>query len=183
MFLKNWYVPLASCFLYGINNTDKMTYKGYTGNEYPASWGTGYLRIGETSGGSGYLNMRNCITNLDSGNAGVVFGTGTTPPTLDDYCLSGDLVSNYVASVSISSTPDEDGVSLTALYTITNNGDSAFTIAEIGLVCNIHSSYGSYANAMYKALLERTVLTEPVTIQAGGVGLVRYNIRVNLPTA
>lgn len=110
---------------------------------------------------------------------GVVLGTGTVAPTLDDYKLSGDLITTVTASCSFTMTPDENGITFKSLFTITNTGDSDITIGEIGLICN---PYNSSSAEVYKALLERTVLDSPVAIEAGGVGQVTYTIRMDFPS-
>lgn len=72
---------------------------------------------------------------------------------------------------------DENGEVIKEYNTTT--GDSAISIGEIGLIA---SSSNSYTTADYKALYERTVLDTPVTIEAGGVGIVNYSIKLQYPT-
>ena len=76
-------------------------------------------------------------------------------------------------------TPDESGLTITALYTITNTGSSAFTIGELGLIAATYTNVSTNS----KCLVERTVLDTPVTIPAGGIGQVEYTITFNYPTA
>ena len=111
------------------------------------------------------------------GGGGVMFGDGTTPVTLDDYKLSGNIITTISSSVSLSWDSDDEGCSGTALYTLTNSGDSAITISEVGLFS------GVFSNNNMNYMLERTVLDEPVTIEAGAIGQVTYTIRLNYPTA
>lgn len=122
-------------------------------------------------------SMRVLRTNY-TGYGGVVLGTGTQAPTIDDYCLSGDLISSYTHSASFSNDFDENGAFGTTLFTITNTGTKAFTIGEIGLISGLNSNGSSY-----KALLEHTVLETPITIEPGGVGQITYTLRMNYPTA
>lgn len=106
---------------------------------------------------------------------GVAFGDGSTPVSFDDYELAGQAHAAYDATASISKSVDDDGATITALYTITNNSDADMVIAELGL-------FHGYNNTVY-FMVERTVLDSPVTIPAGGVGQITYTIRMNYPTA
>ena len=106
---------------------------------------------------------------------GVAFGDGSTPVSFDDYTLAGQVHTAYDATASISKSVDDDGATITALYTITNNSDVDMVIAELGL-------FHGYNNVI-QFMVERTVLDSPVTIPAGGVGQITYTIRMNYPTA
>lgn len=106
---------------------------------------------------------------------GVCFGNGTTPPTENDHCMEGDLLTNYGYSQTYNFSKD----SVTVTYTITNSGNDPFTISEVGLLTHAYQQdkYGSYYSS--GILLDRTVLESPITIPAGGVGQVTYTIRMN----
>lgn len=95
---------------------------------------------------------------------GVVFGEGTEPPTYEDYKLAGTPITGITATVTHNN--KHDATELEYVYTITNGNSYAITIAEIGIVT---SGY---------CLLERSLLDNPVTIPAGGIGQVTY--RINL---
>lgn len=112
-------------------------------------------------------------------STGVSFGNGTAKPTLEDYTYAGDLLTNYSHTYTQTIGSDEQGWFVKTVYTITNTGDEAFTISEVGLTCQ-YSSVGSYYRTY---LYERTLLDEPVTIEAGGVGVVTYIVRFDPPTA
>lgn len=109
-----------------------------------------------------------------TGGAGVIFGTGDTPPTIDDTRLSGDIVSGFTSSYSQETGVDDEGAYVRTMYTITNTGSEAKTIKEVGLLATVASS--TYA------LIERTVLDEPVTLAAtNGVGQITYTIHYDAP--
>ena len=111
---------------------------------------------------------------------GVLFGTGDTPASLDDYKLAGDMIQNIAASISKTYSYSEAQPSLKAVYTITNNNAAAITIKEVALhVQYTYNSNGSVSGCV----IDRTVLDTPVTIPAGGVGQVEYTIAFNIPTA
>lgn len=115
---------------------------------------------------------------------GVLFGTGTTPPSGGDYALSGDIVDTITVSNVRSHTVDDSGDTLTMVYTITNTGDTDITIGEVGLIAPFqYACTASNNRKTVYPLIERTVLDKPITIPSGGVGQVTYTIRMNYPTA
>lgn len=174
MFTKNWYKYIASC----LNNAAVGTVKTLTGESYsPASYNDAIkLCYKVNSYNTASLHyLRNSLSDY----SGPVIGTGTTAPTVDDYFLSGDVITTFTSSVNITTEDTEDGSIITALYTITNTGDSAFTVGEIGLLGTAKSGQN---DPKYRVLFERTVLDSPVTIEPGGVGQVTYTIRMNYPT-
>lgn len=177
MFTKNWYKAISNIIRYGGGSS--MQYKN-TSNSYcnlnivvadP-------LHIGREYDIASVPSLYRMKQGL-SGSGGVIIGTGTTPPTLDDYYLSGDLITGYTYSAAVSNTYDGDRVTITALYTITNTSAADFTVGEIGLIANLYQ-YND-ASGDKKALLERTVLDSPVTIPAGGVGQITYTITIEYP--
>lgn len=109
----------------------------------------------------------------------VMFGTGDTPPTINDYNLSGDFIAGLVATQVTTNLINSDSLSISALYTLINSNAEAVTIKEVGL----GQSFFYYNSGQNSCLLDRTVLDTPVTIPAGGVGQVEYTITFNLPTA
>lgn len=117
------------------------------------------------------------------GGYGLLFGTDNTPPTVDDYKLAGDVITNCTYSNTTTSTITEDGSegTLTNVYTITNNNDAEITIGEIGLYSELcwMTAYKAYTS--YPVLLERTALETHITIPAGGVGQITYTIKMNYP--
>ena len=119
-------------------------------------------------------------TDLARYTSGVLFGTGDTPASLDDYKLAGDVIQNINASVYKTYSYSEAQPSLKALYTITNNNEATITIKEVAL--NLQFDYTSSGSST-GCVIDRTVLDTPVTIPAGGVGQVEYTITFNLPTA
>lgn len=113
------------------------------------------------------LNTLYGITNADtytSNAAGgstaywyFIFGDGTTPPTIDDYKLSGDIVVPTMVSGTASASSGSNGI--TFQMTVINNTETPMTIGEIG-ICNVISSGGC-------VMLTRDVLLQPVVLQAG----------------
>lgn len=104
---------------------------------------------------------------------GVVLGTGDAEPTEDDYTLSGTIITTFgVSSTTEHIYNSEDGsYTIENVYTITNTGSSTFTIKEIAWFANFFYGGGtSYACF----LIDRTLLEEPITLEAGQVGQVTY---------
>lgn len=144
-----------------------------------------------------YNSMKNAYqvdvsTNLaNSSNSntfgyGVFFGSGNEPVTVDDYKLSGDVVSGYTYSYKVNSTYAADGSNgiVQYDYTITNNNDTEITIGEVAIFGEAtwqtsSSSSTKYTHHYY--MFERTALETPITIPAGGVGQVTYAIHMNHP--
>lgn len=179
MFTRNWYVSIGAAAFSNLSteNIIALGVKEYTGATATSLSGTsGWVQL--TGSGICQGNIGNVITSLGYSKSGVAFGTGTTEPALDDYTLSGNIVSTLTPSSETTITHTADFSSLTCVYTLSNTGDADVTIAEVGLFST------PITNSGYRiCLLERTVLDEPVTIPAGGVGRVTYTIRMEYPTA
>lgn len=170
MFTKNWYKALASCL-----SRKAAPCIDAGGSERNLSVGYGWIGTGSSS--DSYCPIGYVRTNL-TGTAGfVAFGTGTTPPTLDDYTLSGNIVTGISTTAKVSGGFTDSGTEVSATYTITNNNDTAVTIGEIG-------AFGASGSTTGKGvMLERTVLESPITIEPGGVGQVTYTLRCDIQTA
>ena len=108
---------------------------------------------------------------------GVIFGDGTTKPTVDDYKLAGNVISDFVSTHTITMNSDASTgtTSITKTYTITNTGTSAITIAEVALIDSFKN--GSWYQPF---IIDRTVLDNPVTIAPGEVGQVVYTLSAGL---
>lgn len=113
------------------------------------------------------------IATKKTDTSGVVFGTSDTPPSFNDYFLKGEMITCLSGSGALTVEEDDTGVTYTSVFTVTNTSDAEVTVKEIGYI----SSYSICV--MY----DRTVLDEPLTIPAGGIGQVTYTIRMNYPTA
>lgn len=177
MFTRNWYKNIARVIHYSYGY-DTVNYNGEIGTSQS---GQGYangacIQLGYKNESYAYIPSMWYLRSSLSQSSGVFLGTGNTPATIDDYRLAGDIVSGFTYNSNVVSESDNDGLTLTANYTITNTSDAEIVIAEIGIIQN--TSVGT-KNANYKMLLERTVLESPITIPAGGVGQVTYTIRLN----
>jgi hypothetical protein len=176
MVTKNWFRALAAQMIQSsgiemVSTTNAKVTQG-NGQGYSLDFGNDYYQC-PSMYQPRFNTKLNSYGSIDNAN-GVYFGDGDTPPTVDDYTLSGNVLTTGSATVKVTKNFDNDGITITGLYTITNTGDTDFTIREVGLFLN--QGYNRY-------LMERTVLDTPVTIPAGGIGQVTYTIRFNYPTA
>ena len=97
-------------------------------------------------------------SNFSFTGAQIFLGTGNTAPTIDDYKLSGDLITGLTSQVQNTSATNN---SITFSATATNNTDAPVTIKEIGL-----GGYKSTTGTCV-VLLTRDVLPTPVTLNVG----------------
>lgn len=139
----------------------------------PGSSGTGYVFP------ASQLSNAYVCTSLSSANNHIAFGDGDTPPTKDDYTLSGNLITTlYFSSRSSFVSVEGDTVFFGVNMAITNNGADAVTIREIAWLGSFTTTYKSGTHLM----LDRTVLNSPVTIPAGGTESITYKIGVAIST-
>lgn len=110
-----------------------------------------------TSGTS--YNSTSILTGISSFQGCEIYlGTGNVTPTIDDYKLSGELVTG-LTSQEKSTAANNNSITFSAIAT--NNTESPVTIKEIGL--------GGYYNSStpFVVLLTRDVLATPVTLNTG----------------
>lgn len=139
-----------------------------TGGKVPNPTSQTYMNSPQISGIGHDCNICTSSTNYDStsiptGNFNftgceIYLGTGNVTPTIDDYKLSGELVTG-LTSQGKSTTANNNSITFSAIAT--NNTESPVTIKEIGL--------GGYYTGTTPCvfLLTRDVLTTPVTLNVG----------------
>jgi hypothetical protein len=149
------------------------TYKGllpitaYNGTQYWINPGTNLSSVTMT------------LTTSASGT-GICVGTGNTAAAATDYQLESPITSGLTASVTQMVGVDGSGNPyLTFDVTITNTGSASVTIKEIGYRQNLSGATENGGSSVSNrvCLLDRTVLDEPVTIAAGGIGTIRYTLK------
>ncbi len=118
------------------------------------------------------------VAKVANGN-GIQIGSGNTAATENDYKLESQIISGFTASVNVSNIMDNGTHVLIFDITITNTGDSAITISEIGYVQSVQvaSTVGGSGVSGYGFLLDRTVLPNPVTIAVGEYETIRYTLK------
>lgn len=108
-------------------------------------------------------NDASCVFNSSNfSKAKLVIGTGNTAEKTTDYCLESKITESYdCSSLSRRYVQSEEKDSVYIYGVITNTGDSAITVAEVGL-----EMYDGYSDTGY-FLMARQVLDKPVTIEPG----------------
>jgi hypothetical protein len=117
-----------------------------------------------------YSSGYNTFNSTYDGAVGAIIavGTGTVPPTRDDFRLASPF-DRVIATVHIN---EEAGiVTLTAGFTWTTDQ----TVAEIGLILQANIRASPYVITF---LLDRTVLDPPITVPAGHTLTVVYRFRL-----
>ncbi len=109
---------------------------------------------------------------------GVCFGTGTTPPTADDYCLEKPITSGLIVTTPSAVTYNSTDEYMEYIATFGVTATNTVTITEIGL------RFAPYWNTNDKcyAMVDRTVLENPIEIPAGQAKQITYTIRFNYHT-
>lgn len=100
-------------------------------------------------------------TNWKTSYSYMVLGTGDTPPTVEDYKLSGELITGLTSQGQPTL---NDNNSLTYSILVTNNTEQPVTIKEVCLAIGTEIESTSSGAA---ALLTRDVLATPVTLNTG----------------
>lgn len=139
-----------------------------TGGEVYKPSSQNYMDSPEIRGLSSTCNIRTSdsyydSTSIPTGNFSftgceIYLGTGNVTPTIDDYKLSGELVTG-LTSQEKNTTANNNSITFSAIAT--NNTESPVTIKEIGL--------GGYCTGSTPCvvLLTRDVLATPVTLNTG----------------
>ena len=156
-------------------------------NGFTASGGTKYAlgsvtKINASSTGEGIFQS-SIVQSSYTTNNGIIFGTGDTPPTFNDYKLSGDIIQGLTAQVVIEANTTSNGCYRKFIITVQNTTSEAKTIREIGYIRRAPAKKSDGGTKIIYPLVERTVLDNPVTIPANGFGQVEYTITFNFPTA
>lgn len=151
-------------------------------NNYYAAWcagqGSGYPILTKSDGttfGANESGWNRIQLGPAKACSEIVFGTGTTPPTRDDYALSGTNITSSLSrqDETISKETLANGVKVIHSMFIKNTSSEPVTIGEVAWRQSfLYTSNNAYSGI----LLDRTVLQEPITIPAGEVGQINYSI-------
>ena len=168
MLTNNFYNVFKVCMEGTTLINGAQTRDGSTKNIYPSSYGYASLL-------SGFRNSSRYVVGSTYGT-GWAFGTGSTPPTLNDYNLSGDLITTVsVVANTVNGSITDGKYRFIIAATVSNSGTDTIVINELGIVASVyHDSSGSVP-----CLLDRTVLDTPLTLAPGEQGVITYTF--NLP--
>jgi len=129
---------------------------------------------------SNFPNSRTATLTTSQTSAGISIGTGDTMPTKGDMNLERTITGGVVLTlVSVATGCDEPGSPFVEYaITVTNTGSNPLTIREIGYKQTLNGavSPGDTQNESVVCLLDRTVLSYPLTIQAGDAGVIKYKL-------
>jgi hypothetical protein len=114
---------------------------------------------------------------MENAAYGVYFGSGATPAAKSDYTLEAPITSGLsVTNQDVFTAKDlSDGsMEWSCSYVLQNTTSESITIREIGIVTPVGLNSSNY----YCILMERSVLSNPVTIPAGEAYLLTYKITI-----
>lgn len=119
-----------------------------------------------------------------NGSTGTYFGTGTTPSTIDDYKVESWLNTSTQITVTnpsdFSFSVEAGALVASATFGVTNKTSAAIPVSEICYVAMLYT--GTSSSSTKPALVDRTVLEEPIVINPGESKQLTYTIRMNYPT-
>lgn len=178
--ITNNFKKLISEFLLG----DESTGSGWSS---PATFSFNIVdKTGETKSYSSQVNSTSATGSYacnglfhalsrmgvnDENKSYIEVGTGTTTPTADDYNLESQDNNITVIPVGVATTGSN-----TRTYTVIcdNQSDEDITITEIGWF--IKTLYTTNTGTFDDFMLDRTVLSTPITIPAGQSKAITYEI-------
>lgn len=118
--------------------------------------------------------------------SGVSFGSGTTPPTLDDYKIES-IFNNQQINASLTRRVrgiDSNGKPYMELtYIVTNKSNASITVSEVATVTYniaVCSSYSDTSANNNDILIDRTLLDTPITIPVGDSASIKYRITCDM---
>lgn len=123
--------------------------------------------------GSPSMYMEDCFMCL---------GSGTTPATINDYCMENQITSGLtqVNAPTVTRVQDDDGVSYISTFVVRNTSEETMSISEFGMFGNSKESASSGStNKVF--MTEHTVLDEPIVIEPGQMKCLQYVVRFSDP--
>ena len=180
MILDNYFKLIGILTFHAFDdNTPENGFTASSGTKYALGYAT---KFPHGSTGDAIFSS-SALQSSYTTNSGIIFGTGNTPPTFNDYRLSGDIIQGLTAQVVIESNTTSNGCYRKFIITVQNTTSEAKTIREIGYIRRAPVKKSNGGTTIIYPLVERTVLDNPVTIPANGFGQVEYTITFNYPTA
>lgn len=184
MFTRNFISWMGNYFLYSSENKfhdianvsfyERIGTSQYLRYTQCASIGECMKKVATSALETGELSTHNYGNRL-------MFGTGTTPPTENDYTLESPIYNISYTPGSVLIAPDGEGkYQMYIDHVLTNNTGADITICEVGLFGEVCSKWTSATNYLHRnVMFERTVLDEPLVIPAGKSKLFTYKLTFN----
>jgi len=125
------------------------------------------------------------LLSKTSTSSSFVVGSGNTAPSADDYRLDNMITSGISASsstIACSRSFSNNVYTVTWNIPITNTSNEDITIKEIGLAGPAYSSTvinASTSTAVRPVLLDRTLLSTPITIPPSETATITYTLNVD----
>ena len=132
-----------------------------------------------------FNNLISTLNDSTTYGAGFSIGSGTTPPTENDYNLENQITSGYRFTFTSSTRGVDANGKLYMEFnlTYTNTGSTPLTISEICLkTANVNVCTSSTATTIVSnnIMIDRTLLDEPVTIAPTGSATIKYRITTDM---
>lgn len=146
------------------------------GKKYSGSTGTAYV---EGMNPLRYANIQRSASTSQLSSAegaGIIIGSGTTPPTVDDYALENQITEGFgsVTSFPLLAEQVYKSGGIVSCCSITNTSDTDdITINEIGYIRGCGGSW--------TILYDRIVLDEPITIAPNETRTIEYRLNISIP--
>lgn len=116
------------------------------------------------------------MLRLDS-SIGVIFGCGANPFSRDDYKIEMIVKGiEFTPQNFIGVKEDSGHPYVEKVIVCTNNSDNSVTITEVGFYCTLFVREGADRYQLKKFLMDRTLLSSPVTIGKYESCTINYSI-------
>lgn len=171
MLLRNYYIYIAMMFNWKASAD--------------AEFGEGYLSLKNVSGALTYpvfasaVQLKTnpyCFQYFLRTLGYYTYGTGTTPPTYEDYALESTITTGLQYTTA-NTLPVYDAQTkkwtCTVSHTLINSiSYPDVTIGELGLWIDAYSG---------RVLISRTVFDTPITVLSGGTVIITYTLEYQMP--
>ena len=185
MFTNN-YITFQSLRFFKGDGTNAATFKDTNGSVF-----NGYLNrtyAADIGYNMKFGRCRGVTASVDSSYGsslypGIYFGDGSTPATKNDYALSSVITSGLSFTNPNDVAVEIDGNGkyvVSAPFIVQNTSEAEINIYEFGVFTPISTDTSASGSITWKmVLMERTVLSEPITILPGESKLVTYRLTFN----
>lgn len=171
--ITNNFKKMAACLLQSVGN---VTYGMFpiTGTN-----GTTYYCGANSNSGWPATVTTNLSNNYNT--AGIVFGTGDTAATANDYRIETPITTGLSGTITyVRSCDNQNGyadIEFTIVLTNTSGEDIVIKEVAYNQTVRIASTSGGGGSTSQVICLDRTVLANPVTVVNGGQATIKYKLR------